>query len=488
MLATVLMVPIFLSHWSTTIYGEWIALSSVAAYLTTLDLGMNSAVSNDLLSSYVKHDMAAYVRSQHSALAFYVGLAAGVTVLVGVCVWFLPISHWIGLKATTHATAAYVIWLMTVQVIWTMPFGLISGTYRTLGFPAFGAWIGNFRSILLYAVTIIALCFHGDMRTLALVQLIPTVSLSVVCLLDIGRRFPEVLPGFSGAKVVVVRDLLRPSLLFALITFAMAISSQGSVLVVSSVLGGAAVAVFSTSRTLANAAMQVVGIIKNAIWPDITMLYAAEEWDKLRATNSLLVIISSSLCIAVASALWFQGSSVVEVWTRGRLHVPPSFLRWFLLYLTLQAPWMACTALPIATNKHHHLAWLYLISGVIGIGTARLLAPRYGLNAVPIGLILGDAVACYHFVIKDTCQLIHEPYLAFVRRIWVSGILIMLPTLGASWLVSRIAFGPAPLHWIEVGVVALSVSTCLTWFFWMASDDRTVLERKLFARRLRPAG
>jgi len=40
-LGSLLLVPLYLTHWSPTVYGEWLALSAAVAYLSALDLGMN---------------------------------------------------------------------------------------------------------------------------------------------------------------------------------------------------------------------------------------------------------------------------------------------------------------------------------------------------------------------------------------------------------------------------------------------------------------
>src|SRR2546425_8849210 len=35
-----------------------------------------------------------------------------------------------------------------------------------------------------------------------------------------------------------------------------------------------------------------------------------------------------------------------------------------------------------------------------------------------VGLMLGEAIGCYHFVIKATCRIIGESYGAFALRFW----------------------------------------------------------------------
>jgi glycosyltransferase involved in cell wall biosynthesis len=42
------LVPLYLKYWPATRYGEWLALSSLASYLSTLDVGLNTARVNRL--------------------------------------------------------------------------------------------------------------------------------------------------------------------------------------------------------------------------------------------------------------------------------------------------------------------------------------------------------------------------------------------------------------------------------------------------------
>ena len=81
-----LLVRLFVSKWEPALYGEWLVLSSVATYLGTLDLGMNSAVTNRMLAAHTREDREEYTRCQHSATAFYVCLALGASLLLALAV------------------------------------------------------------------------------------------------------------------------------------------------------------------------------------------------------------------------------------------------------------------------------------------------------------------------------------------------------------------------------------------------------------------
>jgi hypothetical protein len=126
-------VPIYLAYWPVDRYGEWLALSSLVAYLSTLDLGMNMAGANKLTQEYARGDMDLYARSLCSAFAFYVALAAAGTILLGAAVWLLPISRLLGLRVTPPGEASIVALLSGSQVLWSMPVGYIANIYRSTG-------------------------------------------------------------------------------------------------------------------------------------------------------------------------------------------------------------------------------------------------------------------------------------------------------------------------------------------------------------------
>jgi len=118
-----LLVPLFLSRWSTGMHGEWMALSSVVAYFGVTDLGMNSAAANAMTAAYARGDLGRYRYVQGSAMAFYVGMAFSVSLLFGFLTAVLPIPAWIGIRHIPPAVAAWVTWLLASTMLWQMPEG-----------------------------------------------------------------------------------------------------------------------------------------------------------------------------------------------------------------------------------------------------------------------------------------------------------------------------------------------------------------------------
>src|SRR5512132_61695 len=61
-------VPILLSSWGNQAYVEWLALSALVAYLSTLDLGMQTYVVNRLNQCHALRRMDEYTRVLHTGM------------------------------------------------------------------------------------------------------------------------------------------------------------------------------------------------------------------------------------------------------------------------------------------------------------------------------------------------------------------------------------------------------------------------------------
>ncbi len=478
-LGNLLLVPLYLTIWSPSVYGEWLALFSLVSYLGVLDLGVNMAVINRLTQDYARGDLRNYARCQHSALAFYLLLALTGSLLLTWAAWNLPLPRWVGLRETPPATARWVVWLLGLQVVWGLPLGLVIGAYRTTGNLARSQWLSNIRQLATIGLVALVLLLSGGMKAVAAYQLAPFFLLTFYVLWDLRKKFAELSPGLSEASLSGARELLRPSLLFGLITFATAISLQGPVLIISTVLGGAAVALFVTSRTLTALIRQIIGAFNLSLWPDLTMMEARQERGRLRSLHRLLTAGSTTLCVGVAATLWYEGGEVISIWTRGKLTPDETLLRLLLVLLVLQSAWMASGIFAAASNRHTTLSWAFMISATLGVGMAALLVRRLGTWAVPVGLIAGEAIACYHFVIHDVCRLLEEPYLRFACRLWLGLAATGAVSLLAGWAAHTAIPGPFVIRWVGVGFTTLTVSMAVAWAVWLTPEDRTLLSAKL---------
>jgi O-antigen/teichoic acid export membrane protein len=483
--ANLLLVPLFLSHWSVTAYGEWLALFSLASYLSTLDFGANTAALNRLTQAYARGDLKEYAECQHSTFAFFLAVAVTGAAALAAFTHFLPLSGWLGLRVTPPADAFWVVVLLGMQVLFIMPLGFFGNVYRTTGDMATSQWIGNGYRLAIAASAALTLICSGGPRAVAAAQLVPLVIMPALVYVQIRRRLAPLTPGLSHAQMKTVRSLFKPGLLFFLIMGAQALIQQGSAILVSSMLGGIAVAVFVTSRTLANLIRQAAESLNHAFRPDLTAMEIRGEHQRLRELHRLLVVGSATVCIAVAAALWFEGGEVLTVWTRGKLQPDVVLLRLLLVQLVLASPWLASSGFTAAANRHSKLSRSYLAAALLGLAVCAALIGRLGAWAVPVGLMCGEAIACYHFVVKDACEMMQERYRPFARRLWSGLAVVAAVSLASGWLAHRLARGPAVLCWAEVGVATSIASFLAAWWCWLEPPLRAAIVDRMRSTRSR---
>jgi O-antigen/teichoic acid export membrane protein len=277
-------------------------------------------------------------------------------------------------------------------------------------------------------------------------------------------------------------------MLFAVIMLATAINMNGPVILVARLLGGAAVATLVTARTLANVTRMVPTILCWALWPELTRLDAVGDRDGLRTAHGLLVASYLWISIIFVGAFWFEGPGLIELWTRGRLSVEPWLVRAFLLYVLCQAPWIASSMLAWATTRHRKLAWCQLLAGIAGVVFAALFLPRLRLVAVPLGLLAGEALTCYHFVIADACTLTDTPYRQFATRVWFTLAFVTTLTLTMSAVAHRLPVGFVPLRVLIAGIVSVITATAGVWTLLLDKSGRLLVAGRftrglLFDRR-----
>lgn len=479
-LGSVILVPLFLRHWTATLYGEYLALFAAVSYLSSLDVGVQQASVNRLTQAYAKEDLDQYRIVQHTTTAFYLGLATTVTILVGILAWFLPLSGWIGLKLTAPSTARIVIALLALYVIWSLPFRLISATYQSTGNLARTQWIGNLQQIFVVLLTAIALFLHRGMISIAFLQVVIVGVIATYVLFDLRKRLPMLFPGIRKAQFSAMKELTHPSLLFALLLVGNLIAFQGSTLIVSAVMGGLAVAVLSISRAMIDLIRQVLYSVTLALCPDFARMEILGELDQLRKIHRLMMAATATITLALAASVWYEGGQIITVWTRGRIEPDTILLRLFLILLVLQTPWAASSTIGTATNRHSAQAIGYFFAASIGVGLITVLVRIFGTWAVPIGLIIGEGMCCYHFVIQATCRTIGERYGTFALRFWLGFGAVTVAALSTGWIVHSVV-APILVRWIAMGLLTLSAAAACGWIVWLTPADRASLSALLRA-------
>ena len=481
----VLLIPIFLAYWGRQLYGEWLTLSAAITYLAMLDFGMQMFLVNRLNQCYVRGDYKEYARSLHSALLFSLAVAGAALVLATPVFLFAPFETWFRFSQTSHWRAVGVELLLCAQIVGALPCGLISGCYRSVREYPREQMVFNVRTALSLALTVLIVTMGGGLATVAAVQLIVLLGATAWVWKDLRARHPEVRLGLAGADLKLARSFLGPSSLFFLIQIAMVLTVQGSVVMIGAVFGAASVAVFVPLRTLANAIRQLSVGLQAALWPEVTALETANQYETLRSVHLIFskLVVVVSVCSAIF--LHFAGAAIIASWTHHNIFDPTLFDA-FLGLLVCQSPWLTGALVLAASNNHRRLAVAYVLSAVIGLALAYNLAHRFGMPGVVYGLWIPDILLNGWLVSWTACRLIRESFRRFTEEVLLRGAI-----LGAGLYIimarifSELPPGSVVLRVSEFGFVSFLLAAVLGYFLYFSKAEKAQIRAAFSGLALR---
>jgi O-antigen/teichoic acid export membrane protein len=469
-----MLVPILLVAWGNQVYGEWQILSAAVAYLTILDFGTHTYAINRLNQCFHTGQMGEFRRNLHSALAVAVA-AAGLGLAVVIPGTLLaPVREWFHLTATDAGTATAVLVVLAVHAALSLPIAILGGIYRAIGEYARDIMVNNVYRTVSCALTAVIALTGGGIGLVAVMQLACFAGAMLYITLDLRRRYPEIDIGVRRAEWGLVLTFLVPSLLFFLVQASAAAVVQGTVLVVGATAGAAAVAVFTTLRTLVNGIPQVVGSVSGTLWPELTALDARGEREALRSLHQLSGKVMLWLGIASAVFLHYSAADIVAAWTGGRIAFDQQLID-ALLVLELLTTWtLASATLLAASNRPQTLAWSQGLSTAAGLALGYVLAGRWGSPGVAMGLVFSGLCTTAWYLPLAACWSQGESFGRYAKQVLGKGVLV----LGGLWLVVGAlqpylgsGLGRAVATWTVTGGIGLVA--LLGW--WLNGKERVML-------------
>lgn len=376
--------PIFLHYWDTSTYGVWLMLSAIPAYLAMADVGMVTAAGNKMTMSIGKGDLLETIKIFQSAQLF-MGLVCGSIALLVV-----PLILWMPFLGMEKLDRRVTLIALMIGVLLSLFGGLAEAVFKSTQRYAAGTMLGNCVRFGEWLGQMISVVIGGGFVVVALSGLAVRLIGSIIGMVLATRGDHGLRWGIGAANRDEIRIMLKPALLFMAFPLANALSFQGLTLLVGTLFGPIAVALFNTYRTIARIAVQVTAIFSHALWPEFSRLFgqgSTEVIEKLFRRASLLGVAQA---LFLSLALYFVSPWLLEIWTHGAIQFIPSLMSLMLLYAVVSGIWHIPRVLLMATNQHSILAYWSLVSGALSVGLAWLLGRFFHLNGVVVAMLVSE--------------------------------------------------------------------------------------------------
>src|SRR5450830_47467 len=376
--------PLFLHYWDTSTYGIWLMLSAIPAYLSMADVGMVTAAGNKMTMAMGKGDIPEANRVFQSALMF-MAMVCGTLALLAV-----PLILWAPLPGLQTFDQRVALSALCVGVLLALFGGLSEAVFKSTERYATGTMLGNYVRLGEWAGFMVGLVSVGSFSAVALCGLAVRLIGTLVGVVLTGQGKHGIHWGTQAADSGEIRAMIKPAVSFMAFPLANALSFQGLTLLVGTLFGPVAVALFNTYRTISRVAVQVTAIFSHALWPEFSRLFgqgASGVVDKLFRRTFLL---GAAQALLLSLILYFISPWMLRVWTHGAIEFVPSLMLLMLLYAAVAGIWHVPRVLLMATNQHVGLAYWTLAAGMLSVGLAWVLSDLLHLNGVVVAMLMSE--------------------------------------------------------------------------------------------------
>lgn len=437
-----LIVPVYLSRWTTDVYADWLVLQATTNLLLMADLGFQGHLTNGLRLSWARGDAGRFRRIVRAGLGAYaILMALGAALFVALAD---DVATALNLRALHSATPVLI--LLGLSVLAVLPRGLMSSVYNArgqLGREVTINFIQLAGQIAAQAVTVLA---GGSPVQVAAAHLAATLLFGWGVLLadlrvqhaDVGLR-----PSLPNRDEWL--RLLRSAPLHAVPLGGAMLTMQIPVIALGQLAAGAgAVVAFTTMRTLTGMARQLAAQVSIAAGFEMVRQHAQHDQNGMIRLHAVTGRLIGAMTGLATGPILVLGPAFFALWSHGTIPFDAALAAAFLGTILLMVP--AYGALTLLRNSENPapLAAGTLIQIVASTLLCIALIPRFGATGAALAVGAAEVLALAPVTLRVASRRFAIPILPFLGRTLVTTLLSLLLGTVAALLAGHLLSAADP--------------------------------------------
>jgi len=410
-------VPVFLHFWSKPLYGEWLIVTSIPAWLSLSNIGFGSVASNEMTMLMGRDDKESSLRVFQSCWWLISLICVAAVLLLAAALFALPVAAWLKLDAISASDARWILFALGTAVLFGQLEQLLGAAYTCVGRYPYGTFVKSIITLCAFVAMIVPVVLGRGPRSAAIAFAIANIVGTAVFGVMARRDVPWIRFGWHYARWSEIRRLAVPAVAFLGFPMGNALNLQGTLIAVGYALGPTDVVIFGTARTVSRVALQMVQLVNQTFWPELGAAFGAGNIALVRtlhrrACQMALLIAASLIAIMATVGPWFLAH-----WTLHKLPPNPGLLFMLMVSVFFYAGWSTSSTLLTAINRHQTLAAVY-ISGTAVTVAVTFLAARYsGLLAAAASLIISELIMNM-YVLPASLRLAQDTWAGFLAAMF----------------------------------------------------------------------
>ncbi|HVG26531.1 MAG TPA: lipopolysaccharide biosynthesis protein [Acidobacteriaceae bacterium] len=406
-------IPVLFHFWSIQMNGEWMILTAIPSYLSFSNIGFGSVAGNEMTMLMARGE-------QETALSVFqscwwlISIVLGITgVIMCGALYFLPVARLLHLSTIDDSDARWVLFWLGLAVLLSQLEQLLQSAYRCIARYSYGNMLKTTLSLIAFGIQLLPVVLGYGPRTTAKVLALANIAITLILCVMVRRDIPWIDYGWSHASFAEIRRLARPAFAFIGFPLGNALNLQGTLMAVGYALGPVDVAIFGTARTVSRIALQIVQMVNNTVWPELSIAFGAGNMDLVRLLHRRACQLALFISLAVVVVVAVLGPTFLHHWTQGK--VPPSttLVSLLLIVVVFYSLWSTSSTLVSAINQHERLAIVYTVATACTVGLTFVAARRYGLYGAAGSLLLSEIIMDT-YVLPSALRIAHDTWSGFL--------------------------------------------------------------------------
>jgi O-antigen/teichoic acid export membrane protein len=416
----ILLVPIFLSAWGASYYGEWLTLMSIPTIIGFSEFGFGAAASAGFVLKYSAGDIrdaADLAKSGMVAISLAIAgaflLSAGAILAVDQFDYF---QHLI--IPRDESIVALVLMVASRVICFYHP--IFDGYLVAAKRAHVSMNLQSVHSVVTLGATLVVLLSGFGAIWLAAVNFAAALLFTVFFWIFSIRSSVAIEVAHGSVRREYLRMLMRKGTAYLMTPIWQAILFQGTTIVVRVTLGPVAVAAFNTARTITRSVNQLYTIVISATLAELQLSLGQGKLETARQLFrlSLGLIVLAAAFGSVLLAIW--GTDLYRVWTNKSIAIPEGMLQVLCVGILFNALWWPASFIFQAANRPGLVAKAGLAGSVLTIILTYVLTVNFGLLGAGTATVAMEVVMLV-VILPQACVLLQQP------------LKTLLPTILEDW-------------------------------------------------------
>ena len=390
LLNQIVLVPFYIIYWGNDLYSDWIVISALTAFFGMSDIGLNSVIQNRFSIKYAQNE----IQECNSLLTnnfFVVCIIGAICLLLGIgYVSIFDISQNIGLTTLSRVEGSIIFLMLLCQVFIQMFSGIENAIYRAKHKANIAVYYDQIAKLLIVLITFICLLLGVSLAVMSILICVPNLLLLFVKHINARKLY-----NFSfSVKLLdwsLLREVIRPSVMFLSFPLANAIILQGFTLVINKYFNADSVVLYNTTRTMCNFIKSFLNTIFFSVWPEFSIAYGKNDKRKMNDLVRKAVKSSIRIALLICVGLLLLGPFIYKIWTQDHVAFNYALMISFVVELVCNVLWNIKSVALVSTNNHIQLGLFFVGGAILSLIAAIPIAGTlHSMPAITYSLLIMD--------------------------------------------------------------------------------------------------